>query len=193
MTSARPVLEVAKKPIVLLGAAALVVVVVVWLLAFFEPQSHKLASLDSQKSTLQQTLVQDQARLREVRQESHHVGQIQAIDAKLKGYVPTSEDLYTYIQALSGAGNKAGVTIDSLQPSDMVAASGTSYSAIPITAEVKGAYDHLVSFLSAVYNLPRLTDVNSVVITGGGPGTNRSTVLSATLDLVIFTSQKAAS
>lgn len=190
MINTASLLQVAKKPIVLLGALALVAVVVAWFLAFFEPQSHKLASLDAQRSTLQQTLVKDQARLQRVRQESHHVGQIQAIDSKLKGYVPSTEDLYTYIQTLSSAGNKSGITIVSLQPSTPVATSGTSYTAIPITAQVKGPYDHLLAFLSSIYSLPRLTDVNGVNITGGGPGTNRSTALSATFDLVIFTSQK---
>lgn len=190
MINTTSLLQMAKKPIVLLGALALVIVVVAWFLAFFEPQSHKLASLDAQRTTLQQTLVKDQARLKRVRQESHHVGQIQAIDSKLRGYVPSTEDLYTYIQTLSSAGNKAGVTIISLQPSTPVATSGTSYTAIPLTAQVKGPYDHLLAFLSSIYSLPRLTDVNGVNISGGGPGTNRSTALSATFDLVIFTSQK---
>lgn len=192
MIKASAILEVVKKPVVLLGALGLVVIVVVWFVAFFQPESHKLSSLGSQKASLQQTVLLDNARLQRVRAESHHVGEIQAIDAKLKGYVPTTEDLYTYIQTLSGAGNTAGITITSLQPSTVTTASGTSYMAIPITADVKGTYDHLLAFLNAIYNLPRLTDVNGLTITGGGPGTNRSTSLSATFDLVIFTSQKAS-
>jgi Tfp pilus assembly protein PilO len=188
---AAAILDVAKKPVVLIGAAAVIVVVLLWLFVFFKPQTSKLATLESQRTSLQQTLAQDRARLQRVREESHHVGQIQAIDAELRGYVPATEQLYTYIQAISGAGNKASVSITSLEPSTAVAASGSSYTAIPIDAEVKGTYDQLLAFLNAIYNLPRLTDINSVDITGGGPGTNRSTVLSATLDLVIFTSQKA--
>lgn len=191
MRKSFPVFDVVKKPIVLIGALALVVVLIVWLLAFFEPESHKLSSLDSQKASLQQDVLLDNAHLQRVRAESHHVGQIQAIDSKLKGYVPANEDLYTYIQTLSKAGNQTGVTITSLQPSALQAASGTSYMAIPITADIRGTYDHLVAFLKAIYDLPRLTDVNSVTIDGGGPGTNRATDLSATLNLAIFTSQKA--
>ncbi len=192
MTKASQVLSVAKKPLVLIGAAGLVVVMLVWLFAFFLPQTHKLSSLETQKATLQQNVVLDQAKLQRVRQESHHVGQIQAIDSKLKGFVPTSEDLYTYIQTLSSAGNAAGVSISSLQPGTPVTATGTSYLAIPISADVKGTYNHLVTFMKAIYNLPRLTDINSISITGGGPGTNRSTQLSATFALAIFTSQAAS-
>lgn len=189
---AAPLVAAIKRPVVLIGVAALVAVALVWLFAFFEPQSHKLGSLESQRTSLQQTLVADRARLQQVRRESHHVGQIQAIDARLQGYVPATEDLYTYIQTLSSAGKNAGVTISSLQPSALVAATGTSYSAVPITAQVKATYDHLLAFLKAMYALPRLTDVNSVSISGGGPGTNRTTVLSATFDLVIFTLQKVS-
>ena len=190
MTKASQVLSVAKKPLVLIGAAGLVVVMLAWLFAFFLPQTRKLSSLETQKATLQQNVVLDQAKLQRVRQESHHVGQIQAIDSKLKGFVPTSEDLYTYIQTLSSAGNAAGISISSLQPGAVTPASGTAYSAVPIVASVKGTYDQLVSFMNAIYKLPRLTDINSVSITGGGPGTNRSTQLAVTLNLAIFTSQK---
>jgi Tfp pilus assembly protein PilO len=187
-----PALGVLRKPVVLLGAAGLVVVVLVWLFVFFVPQSHKLSSLQSEKTTLQQTVVQDDARLKQLRTESHHVGQIQALHSKLQGYVPAQEDLYTFIQTLSSAAKRTGVSISSLQPSTLVPATGTSYSAVPISADVKGTYDQLRSFVNAIYGLPRLTDINSVNITGGGPGTNRSTSLTATFDLAIFTSQKAS-
>jgi Tfp pilus assembly protein PilO len=192
MMKGSPLLEVVKRPIILLVAGVLVVVVIVWMFAFFIPQSHKLSSLDEEKAALQQQVVQDNARLQQVRTESHHVGQIQTIDTRLKGYVPETEDLYTYIQTLSSAAKSTGVTITSLQPSSQVAATGTSYSAVPITAEVKSSYDHLVAFINAIYGLPRLTDINSLDITGGGPGTNRSAMLNVTVNLVIFSSQKAS-
>lgn len=193
MTKNPAVLEVVKKPVIALGAAVLLVVVVVWLLVFFMPQSHKLSSLQAERASLQQSVVQDDARLQKVRTESHHVGQIQTLYNTLNGYVPATEDLYTFIQTLSSAGKAAGVTFTSLQPGALEAVPSTSYSAVPITAEVKGTYDHLVSFIHAIYGLPRLTDINSVNVTGGGPGTNRTTVLSATLNLAIFTSQTASS
>lgn len=192
MKKVAPLLEVAKKPAVLLSAAGLLVVLLVWLFVFFVPQSHKLSSLQSEKASLQETVIHDNAKLLRVRRESHHVGQIQAIDSQLQGYVPATEDLYTFIQRLSTAGKSAGVTISSIQPSTLVPVTGTSYSAIPVISQVKGTYNQLVAFIHAIYGLPRLTDINSLTITGGGPGTNRATQLSADFDLVIFTSQKAS-
>lgn len=192
MTKLSPIFDLAKRPFVLLSALGLVAVILVWVLLFFVPQSHKLTSLESKKTALQQALVQDNARLLRVRSESHHVGQIETLYKQLKGYAPQTGDLYTYIQTLSGAGKAAGVSITTLQASPLQSVTGSPYSAIPIDAEVKGTYDHMLSFIKAVYALPRLTDINSISLSGGGPGTNRSTTLSATMDLVIFTSQKGS-
>lgn len=53
---------------------------------------------------------------------------------------------------------------------------------------VKGPYDSLLNLIKSIYSMPRLTDINDLAVKGGGPGTNRSTPLQATLDLVIFSS-----
>jgi Tfp pilus assembly protein PilO len=112
---------------------------------------------------------------------------------RLNGYVPATEKLYTYVQTISHSAKAAGVTITSLAPSTLVAITGTPYSAIPVTASVKGTYDQLLAFIKSLYDLPRLTDVNALSVSGGGPGTNRATVLSASFQLAIFTSQKPSS
>ncbi len=190
--SAMPTTRATPRRRMVLAGLVAVVVVVVWLFAFFLPQSRRLTSLQSQRTTLQQTVAQDDARLQRLRTEAQHVGQIDAMYRKLHGDVPATEQLYTYIRTISRAAASAGVSITSLQPSSLVAATGTAYSAVPITAAVKGTYDHVLAFLTALYKLPRLTDVNSLSISGGGPGTTRGTVLSVSLDLAIFTSQKVA-
>lgn len=178
-----------RSALVALGALT---VVLAWVFAFYLPQTHKLAALGSQRTSLQATVATDEARLQRVKTEAQHVTQIRAMYDQLEGYVPATENLYAYIHTISSAAKAAGVTITSLQPSALSAASGTGYSAIPITAAVKGTYDHLLAFIKGLYDLPRLTDVNAVTISGGGPGTNRSTVLTASFELAIFTSQKPA-
>jgi Tfp pilus assembly protein PilO len=172
-----------------LVALGVVVVVVAWVFAFYLPQTHKLKTLDTLRTTLQSTVATDEAHLQQVKRENHHINQIRAMYDELEGYVPSTENLYTYIRTISRAAKASGVTITSLQPSSLSAVSGTSYSAIPITASVKGTYDHLLAFIKRLYDLPRLTDVNGLSFSGGGPGTNRGTVLSASLELAIYTSQ----
>ena len=176
---------------VLVGIAV-VGVVVAWLFAFYLPQTRRLAALGTQRTALQSTVATDEARLQQLQNEAQHVTQIRAMYERLDGYAPRTEKLYTYIRTISGAAKKAGVRITSLQPGGLVAVSGTAYSAIPITAAVKGSYYHLLAFVKGLYGLPRLTDLNAVSVTGGGPGTNRSTILTASVQLAIFTSQKPA-
>lgn len=175
-----------------LTAIGVVVVVIAWVLAFYLPQTHKLQSLDSKQTTLQATLTADQARLLQLQKEAQHVTEIRAMYNRLNGYAPATGKVYTYIHTISHAAKSAGVTITSLQPGALQAVNGTTYSAIQITASIKGTYDSMLSFIKGLYNLPRLTDVNAINVTGGGPGTNRGTVLAVTLELAIFTSQKPA-
>ncbi len=171
------------------SALALVVIAAIlaaWFLAFFRPESHKLQTLGAERSSLQAA---DQARLRRVQSEAAHVTQIRAMDNRLVGYAPSAEGLYTYIHTISSAARAAGVTITSLSASGAVAVTGTTYFAVPITASIKGTYDHVLAFVKGIYTLPRLTDVNSLDVSGGGPGTNRATVLTVGLQLAIFTSE----
>jgi Tfp pilus assembly protein PilO len=173
-------------------ALAVVTVVVAWLFAFYLPQTRKLTALGTQRTALQSSVTADEARLRQLQKEAQHVTQIKLMYDRLHGYAPKTERLYTYIRTISVAAKNAGVTITSLQPSPLVAVSGTAYSAIPITAAIKGSYDRLLAFVKDLYDLPRLTDLNALSVTGGGPGTNRSTILTVSLQLAIFTSAKPA-
>jgi Tfp pilus assembly protein PilO len=173
-----------------LVALGVIVAVVVWVLVFYVPQTHKLAALETQKATLQSTVATDEAHLELVKREDQHISQIRAMHDQLESYVPAAENLYSYIRTIAHAAKASGVTITSLSPGVLVAVTGTSYSAIPISASVRGTYDHLLSFIKHLYSLPRLTDVNGLAISGGGPHTSRGTVLTASLQLAIFTSQK---
>jgi Tfp pilus assembly protein PilO len=184
-------LKVTRRSVVVVLAA--VAILVAWLLAYYLPESHKLDRLDRQQISLQSTEAADEARLAQVKKEAHHVGQIDAMYQHLEGYVPATEELYTYIHTIAAAAKTAGVTITSLNPSALEPVPDTSYSAVPISASIKGTFDNLLAFLKALYSLPRLTDVNSVSVSGGGPGTNRGVTLTVGLQLAIFTSQKPAS
>ena len=56
---------------------------------------------------------------------------------------------------------------------------------------VTGPYDNLLTFIKDIYGLPRLTQINALTISGGGPNTSRSTVLNMTATLTIFTTAKS--
>lgn|GEM_PF-1303622 len=190
MSTPAPRVGVSRRSV--LAAVGAGVLVGAWALAFFVPESRHLDTLEAQRAALQASLAADRARLRRVEHEAAYAGQLEAIDARLHRYAPSSAQLYPYIHTISTAARSAHVTITSLNPEGAVAVAGTPYAAVPIAASVKGTYDDLLAFLKELYTLPRLTDVNDLYVSGGGPGSTRTSPLSVSLQLAIFTTQLPA-
>lgn len=192
MNASSPTVAVIRRPRMMLAIAASLIVVLAWLLAFFVPQGHRLSTLQAQEQRLQQQVNAGNAKVARLRDESQHSAQIAAMVKRLEGYAPATSDI-SYIALLSNAAKASGVTVTSIGPGTAVPITGSNYQSIPFAASVSGPYDSLLSFIHAVYTLPRLTDIDSVDITGGGPKTNRGASLKATFQMQIFTSQKAGS
>lgn len=184
--SASALLQALRRPVVLLGTLIGVVAVVVWLVAFFVPQGHKLSNLSAKEASLRASLTADEARLQRLRLESKHATQIEAIYQRLQTYAPETEQIYTYITVINTGAKQAGVTLASLAPGAAAPLSGTAYEEVPIGVSVSGTYDHILNFVRTLYGLPRLTDIESVSVVGGGPATSRATVLSASFQCLIF-------
>lgn len=191
MTSSSPTVTILRKPKVMIAIAAALVVVLAWLMAFFIPQGHKLSALQAQEQSLQLQVNAGNAKVAELRVESQHAAQIAAMVKKLQGYAPGTSDI-SYIALLSNAAKATGVTVSAIGPGVAGPVTGSPYQSIPVSATIKGTYDKLLSFIKAVYGLPRLTDIDSIGITGGGPKTDRGSILTASFQLQIFTSQKPA-
>lgn len=190
MRPASAFLAALRRPAVAVGVAVAVVVTAVWAFTFFLPQGSKLSKLQAQEQSLQAQVDAGNARVALLKKESQHTKQIQAMLQDLQGYVPATEQIYTYIDILSGAAAAAGVTITAITPSHLTALSGSSYSALPIGLSAKGTYDEILAFIKGIYNLPRLTDIDSLSLSGGGRGSTRTSSLSVALSLVVFTTQK---
>jgi Tfp pilus assembly protein PilO len=191
MSSPSPTMTVLRRPRVLMVCAGVLLAVLIWAIAFFVPQGAKLSSLQAQEQSLQQQVDAGNARVARLRAESQHSAQIAAMVQKLQAYAPATSDI-SYIAMLSNAAKATGMTVASIGPGTATPLAGSSFDTVPVSAQVKGTYDQLLSFLRAVYALPRLTDINSVQIVGGGPKTNRAAVLTATLQLEIFTSKSGS-
>lgn len=190
MTQRSALVALLKRPVLVVSVLVAVVVVVVWAFAFFFPQGSKLSSLQAQERSLQTQVDAGNARVAVLRKESQHTKQIEAMLQTLQGYVTATEQIYTYIDVVSGAAAAAGVTISAITPSHLTAITGSSYSALPISLAAKGTYDDILAFIKNIYKLPRLTDIDSLSISGGGLGSTRTSPLSVELSLLIFTTQK---
>ena len=183
-----------QKPVVITAVIA-VVVVIIWLVAFFLPQGSKLSTLNAQQQTLQQKVAQGNAKVERLKHTFQRASQLQAMDASLQAEVPSTPDIFkttaNYTNTLSATVAASHLTLTSVSPGGAAQPpAGSDFTTVPVTLVVKGTYDNLLTFITNVYALPRLTDINQIRIEGGGPGTNRSSTLTATFSLVSFTTAK---
>lgn len=191
MSSVSNTTDVLKKTPVIVAIVVAAVVVLIWLLAFFLPQGHKLSTLDSKEQSLQQEVNAGNAKVAKLKRTFRHSAQLEAKQATMEAYVPSTPDIFkttaNYTSTLSTAVSAAHMTLTSVTPGAARVASGSSITSIPVTLNVKGTYDDLLTLIKGIYSLPRLTDINGVDVLGGGPGTNRSSTLNVTMALSIFT------
>lgn len=186
-----------KRPPVIIAIVVAFLVLVIWLLAFFLPQGHKLSTLNTKEQTLQQLVNAGNAKVAHLKHTFEHVGQFEAKQTQFETYVPATPDLFkttaNYTSSLSAAVAAAGMTLTSVAPSEARAAtgSGPAVTTIPVVLAVTGPYDNLLNLIKSIYSMPRLTLINSVYVRNGGPGTNRSTPLQATLNLDIFSTAQS--
>lgn len=189
--TAKPTDVLRSTPVVVAGIAT-VVVVLIWLLAFFLPQGSKLSKLDGQVQTLQQKVAQGHAKVAALQRDSLTEPALVAQLAKLKGYVPTAPNVYNYITTITTTVKASGAKLVNISTSAETALPATikaagSFYGIPVTLDVSGTYDQILKLITDIYSLPRLTIIPTLNISGGGPGTNRSTALTAALDIETFT------
>jgi len=177
----------------LLAIAGILLIIIIWLLVFFIPQGNKLSKLDAKATTLQAQVQAGQAKVTLLKKEALNTPALEAISQQLTSYVPPDPGIYPYITTISNTANSAKVNIVSLAPGTPMAVPGTNFLSIGFTVAVSGTYDQFLSFIQGIYALPRLTQINTVSITGGGPQTSRSTTLNMTATLTIFTTAKPTS
>ncbi len=183
------ILAVLRQRKVLAAAGIGLVVVLIWFVAVFVPEGHKLAAdnLKEQQAQAQQTALQDRlARLRAYSKES---SEFEALSQRLAAAVPATTDVYDYITAISNAASATGVKVTSIDPS--TGALSGNVAIVPVTVSAQGTYDQTLAFIKALYALPRLTIITQVSISGGGQGTNRSTVLTNQFNLDILAQPSA--
>lgn len=177
---------------VVIAAIVALVVALVWVLAFFEPQGHKLTNLHLSEEEAQSEQLQLEAQLNRLRADSKQSPQLEALSQKLDAAVPADTGIYEYLgTTLPDTAQAAGVGILSISPSSTITSGSVAIT--PISLSTKGTYDQTLAFIKALYSLPRLTVVTSLNLSGGGPGTNRGTVLQETINLDIFAQASSTS
>jgi Tfp pilus assembly protein PilO len=175
-----------RSPIVLISVGAAVVIVLVWLFAFFLPQGKKLNTLTTQQVQLQQEQAALNAQLAQLKKTSAATPQLLALQASFNVAVPPSANTYAYITTMYETTKAAGVTLTSITTGSPGAPSG-GISPISVSLSTSGTYDQALKLIDLLNKLPRLTIINAVSMTGGGPNTTRSTSMTQSFSLTIFT------
>jgi Tfp pilus assembly protein PilO len=178
------VIAIVRQRKVLLPAVGALLVALIWVVAVFDPQGHKLATVNANVQAAQNQQYALQARLDRLKIYSKESAKFEALAARLSTAVPSSTGVYDYITALSNAASAAGLKIGSIGPGPAVA--DGKVAAIPIVVAASGTYSQTLAFVQALYALPRLTVIEQLSITGGGAGTSRSTILTDQFNLDIF-------
>jgi Tfp pilus assembly protein PilO len=179
-----------RSPIVLVTAGVLLLIVVIWLFVFFFPQQKKITQANAKHASLLQEQQQLQAQVAALQALKVEQGPLTALQTKYSTAVPpTAENFPYYTQmnnlvGLSGLKLTGGISVGSTS-----AAVGNGIYAIAVSVGANGTYDDLLSFINGVYANPRLTTIQSITISGGGIGTSRSTSLTATFSMQIYTTQ----
>ena len=189
-TSSSTLAVVRTRP-VLISLAVGLVVLLIWALAFFLPQGKDLSKYRAQQQQLQTQQASLQAQLAQLRATSKATPKLLALQAEYTDLVPPTADIYNYINLMSSTAAANGMHLVSITPSSAgTPVPGTSLLQIPVSLVTSGSYDSTLGFIKAVYALPRLTVIDSMSLTGGGPGTNRSTSLNESFSLTIYTTSK---
>lgn len=179
-----------RKPRTMVAVAIAVVVVLVWLLAFFLPEGSRISTLTSETEAIQAKITAENAKIAAIHHTAASIAKLRAMKASLGAYVPSTIGIYDYVDLLSATVTKSQMTLTTVTPGADTPISGSPYTTVGVDLTVKGTYDHLLTLITNLYDLPRLTVITTLTISGGGPGTNRSTPLDAILDLDTFTTAK---
>lgn len=183
-------LDVLKNRTVLISIVVALLVVVIWLVAFFLPEGSKLSKLNTQEQTLQTQVAAGNAKVAALKREALNTPALEAMSHQLSAAVPSTADIFNYITSLQNAATAAGVTVNTLSPTQPSATTGQSFSTIAVQMDVTGTYDQILAFIKGLYGLPRLTSIESVAINGGGPTSNRGTLLTSAMALAAYTAAK---
>lgn len=178
------IIAVLRQRKIMIGAVVALVIILIWFVAIFNPEGHKLASVNGSVQSAQTEQTELQARLAQLKRYSSESTALQALGAKLDAAVPSTDDVYNYVTVISDAANSTGVKVSSINPSTPTTQG--SLAVIPVTISVTGTYSQILHFLDALYSLPRLTVIYQVSLSGGGSGSNRGSVLTASFSASIF-------
>lgn len=177
-------------PFLLIGLC--VVIAVGWYFTWFSPAGDEVSDTNRQAEVLDAQSQELEAKVAALRAVADQAPALTARAAELGARVPTETSLDGFIIEANAIAQRHGIEWVSVTPSPLQGGGPAGVGVIGFTAEVRGSYDQVRSYLEDLMEGERLVVVDSVSISPGsssaGGGEAASDELQATFDGRMFTS-----
>ncbi len=134
---------------IIVGVVA-AVVGVLWYFFLYSPEQKKVAALNTQLVSQQNTLQQTQMQIRQLLLVKKTAPQAEADLIKLHEIMPSEAAIPSFIRGIVGTAQDSGLTILSVNP--QATAAGVPFSVQPIQLELDGRYFDAEDFLYRLEN-----------------------------------------
>lgn len=183
------------KRVIAIAVAAAVVLVGVWYVVLWSPQGHSLHKANVQTASAKAQQVALRAQIATLEQEQTQLPAAQAKLNILQLDLPNTASLDKLIDQINTDAAANGVDWQTVSPAKpatytpgytATGAAGFPANMQPYTVNmtVKGSYAQVTKFISGLYSISRLFDVDSVNLSGVGP--SAPTITGAIVGQVFF-------
>lgn len=167
------------KRVIAIAVAAAVVLVGLWYVVLWSPQGHSLHKANTQTAAAKAQQVSLRAQIATLQQEKTQLPQAQAKLSTLQLDLPNAAVLDKLIDQINADAASAGVDWQNVSPAKPATyapgytpggTAGFPANMQPYTVNltVKGTYQQVTKFVSGLYTISRLFDVDSVNLSGVG-------------------------
>lgn len=140
--------------------ALIIIPAAIFYFAFFQPNSHKIASLENQKDTLEKEIREVELRVADLKKFEKELEEASAIFEATSVLLPKDKEIPKLLTDISALGRSAGLEFLTFKPQADIPKD--FYAEIPITINVRGPYHNIGFFLDQVSKLERIVSVSNI-------------------------------
>lgn len=178
-----PILKLAlwKRVLILVGISVAIIAAGYWFL--IAPARAEVASLKNKLATLEVTLNENRVIAADIPKYRKEKEEMEARLKKAVAQLPNEKEIPDLIDAISNAGEEAGLKIMIFKPGAEIPKG--FYAEVPVSMSVTGRYESLYDFSVKIANLPRIVNISGLnVLTANTKG--KTPILSANFTATTF-------
>lgn len=165
-----------------LGAFVLLVGPIVYFL--YLPKFNKIKELEAKLDNLQTQLVTAKRQASQLKSWREKYKKAQVAFALAKKALPQKKEIPTLLASVSASGQQAGLEFELFKPANE--RKKQFYAEIPVSIKVTGRYHDVASFFDRVSRLPRLVNIDNIVLSPPQKGGDKETDLSTSCTAITY-------